>query len=265
MQDTIIRALKSSGRILLDSFGRIGSIAVKQNQSNVVTEVDIASEKNIVETIQEKFPSHNIIAEETGFKSNNSEYTWIVDPLDGTSNFASGIPSFGIMVAVLRNFEPVMAGIYLPFYDLLYLAEESKGAFRNNQKIEMTDESDLKNVLVSYSLDYSEDFSKTERETEIIGQLVQNVRNLRATNSIVDFCYTADGRLGGCVNQSTKIWDVVAAYLLIKEAGGVMTDINGEDIDFKVDASNYERNFTIVASSKILHPKIMGLIKKVKN
>ncbi len=263
MESTLKDALKAAGKILLDSFGKLQKINTKQDQSNVVTQTDFASERAIVEIIQRDFPDHDIIAEETGFKSNNSEYLWIVDPLDGTSNFASGIPWFGIIITVLKRFKPVMAGIYLPYYDLLYFSEVGKGTVRNGKRVSVSNESDLKNVLVAYSLDYSEDVLKTENESRIIRLLVQNIRNLRATNSVVEFCYVADGRLGGCINQTTKIWDIAAPYLLIKEAGGIVTDIRGQDIDFSVTKSNYQRNFTIVCSNPVLHGKIMNLVKKV--
>lgn len=263
MESTIKKALRASGKILMKNSGKIQKYSVKENQSYIVTQADLASEKAIVRIIQTAFPKHNIIAEETGFKSNNSEYTWIIDPLDGTSNFASGLPWFGILIAVLKNSEPIMAGMHLPFYDLIYFAEKGKGATRNGRRISVSKENQLKNVLLSYSLDYSEDANKTENEARIIKLLVQNIRNLRATNSTVDFCYVADGRLGGCANQTTKIWDVAAPYLIIKEAGGIVTDINGKEMDFSAGKEDYLRNFTIVASNKYLHPKIMSIIKQV--
>ncbi|MBS3057055.1 MAG: inositol monophosphatase [Candidatus Diapherotrites archaeon] len=263
MESTIKKSLRASGKILMKSFGKIQKYSVKENQSSIVTKADLASEKAIVKIIQKEFPKHNIIAEETGFKSNNSEYTWIVDPLDGTSNFASGIPWFGIFIALLKASKPIASGIYLPFYDLMYFAEKGKGATRNGRRILVSKEKAIKNVLLSYSLDYSEDPSKTENEVKIIKLLVQNTRNLRATNSAIDYCYAADGRLGGCINQTSKIWDVVAPYLIIKEAGGIVTDIYGNDMEFSADKGNYLRNFTIVASNKYLRPEIMNIIRQV--
>ena len=115
-----------------------------------------------------------------------------------------------------------MTGCLLPFQNQLYFAEKGKGARLNEQKIRVTKEKKLKNVLLSYSLDYSDEPGKTERESIIIQNLVKNIRNLRATNCIVDFCYTADGKLGASVNQTTKIWDIAGPALLIEEAGGVV-------------------------------------------
>ncbi|MBN1644555.1 inositol monophosphatase [Candidatus Woesearchaeota archaeon] len=263
MEPTIKTALKEAGKILMENFGKLDSYDIKENQSNIVTKADIDSEMAIIRIIEKKFPDHNIIAEETGFRDKNSNFTWIIDPLDGTSNFSAGIPWFGILICVLKDSKPVMAGIYLPFYDLLYFAEAGKGATKNAEKISVSKESDLKNVLMTYSLDYCEDISKTEKESKIITKIVNNIRNLRATNCVVDFCYTADGRLGGCINQTTKIWDIVAPYLIIKESGGIITDIDGKDIKFDVNKETYQKNFTIVGSNKMLHSKIMNLIKEI--
>ena len=265
MEDTIKQSLKVAGKTLLDYFGKINKIVIKENQSNIVTKADIESEKAIVKIIQSKFPDHNIIAEETGFLDKGSEYTWVVDPLDGTSNFAAGIPWFGVLIAVLKNSKPIMAGIFLPLYKDLYFAKKGKGAYKNNNKIKVSDEKNLKNVLFAYSLDYSEDLSKTEKESQIIKLLVNQVRNLRSTNAVVEWAYTADGRLGGSINQTTKIWDVAATSLIIKEAGGIVTDFNGEELNFKVGKEDYKKSFSFLASNKHLHPKLMKIISKVFN
>ncbi len=264
MELTIKKALREAGKILLASFGKIQNYGVKENQSSIVTQTDIDSETAIIKIIEDNFPSHSIIAEEAGCKNKNSDYTWVIDPLDGTSNFSAGIPWFGTIICILKRNEPIVAGIYLPSYDLLYFAEKGKGATRNGEKISVSAEKELKNILMAYSLDYSEDASKAEKESKIIKNIVQNTRNLRSVNSCaVEFCYVADGRLGGYINQATKIWDVAAPCLLVKEAGGIVTDINGNDIDFTVDELDYQKNFTVVGSSKLLHAKIMKLINGV--
>jgi len=259
MESTIKTALKKAGKMLMNDFGKVKTCDIKENQSNIVTQTDINSEMTIIKIIEDKFPNHNIITEEAGYKNKNSNYTWIIDPLDGTSNFSVGIPWFGIMICVLKDNEAVMAGIYLPFDDSLYFAEKGKGATKNGNKIQVSKENELKNILMAYSLDYSEDPSK------IIKKLVQNVRNLRSTNSIIDLCYIADGRFGGCIHQSLKMWDIAASYLIIKEAGGIVTDINGNDINFNVNKSDYQKDFTMISSNNILHKEILKLISEIIN
>lgn len=262
MKDTLYRALHEAGDILKNYFGKISEYKTKESQSSIVTVADLEAEKKIMQIIAQKFPNHNLIGEETGFYNRNSEFTWVVDPLDGTSNFAAGLPWFGIIICLLKNFEPVMAGCFIPVQNQIYFAEKGKGATLNDSKISISGETELKNILVAYSLDFSEIHGKTEQETRIISRLVQHVRNLRATNCILDFCYTADGKLGACINQTTKIWDIAGPALIIQEAGGNVSDIYGDKIEFTVDEKTYVRNFTIVCSNKTLHPKVIELINQ---
>lgn len=261
MKTTIQKSLQASSKILMDNFGSIEKVEVKQDQSNIVTQADLDSEKAIVKIVEKDFPDHNIIAEETGFQSKGSQYTWIIDPLDGTSNFSTGLSWFGVLISVLKDWEPVASGAALPFYNYFYLAEKGKGSFLNDKKISVSDETELRNILAVYSLDFKENFSITQKESQIIAKLVRNTRNLRSTNSLVDQLYVAEGKFGSCINQTTKIWDIAAPSLIIEEAGGIVTDINGDKLNFKVSETDYERNYTIVASTKILHPKLMRLIK----
>lgn len=260
MKKTIYFSLKEAGKILLENFGKITHYKVKESQSSIVTQTDVESEKRIMNIISEAFPNHNLLGEETGFQNKNSEYTWVVDPIDGTSNFAAGIPWFGIIICVLKNFQPEMAGCYMPVQNQLYFAENGKGAFMNSESISVSKEKDLKNILVAYSLDYSDEPGKTEQESKIIQRLVKNVRNLRSTNCLVDLCYTADGKFGACANQTTKIWDIAGPSLIIEEAGGIATDFNGEHFDFSIAEENFEKNFEIVASNRFLHSQIIKLI-----
>lgn len=260
MKNTIYKAFHEAGEILLDNFGKISEYSVKESQSSIVTQTDVDSEKRIMKVISKEFPEHNLLGEETGFHNKNSEFTWVVDPIDGTSNFAAGIPWFGVIICVLKNFQPLMAGSFLPVQNQLYYAEKGKGATLNGKPISVSKESHLKNILVAYSLDFSDEPGKTECETKIIRRLVQNVRNLRSTNCLLDLCFTADGKLGACINQSTKIWDIAGPALIIEEAGGLATNLKGNPFDFKVDENSYERNFEIVGSNKLLHTGVINLI-----
>jgi myo-inositol-1(or 4)-monophosphatase len=262
MENTVYKALWEASDILTSYFGKISTYKVKESQSSIVTKADLEAEKKIIEIIAEHFPEHNTLGEETGFKNNHSAYTWVIDPLDGTSNFAAGIPWFGIIICVLKDSCPVLAGCHLPHQLKIYFAEKGKGATLNDKKIEVSRETDLKNILAAYSLDYSDEPGKTEQESIIMSRLVQNIRNLRSTNCVIDFCYTADGKLGACINQTTKIWDIAGPALIIEEAGGKVTDIQGNPLDFSTDENNFDRNFTIAASNQILHPKVIQIINQ---
>jgi len=261
MKDTMIKAAVSSGEILMDYFGKLSKMEVKENQGSIVTEGDFASEKNIIKIIQTEYPDHNIVTEESGFINNNSEYTWIIDPVDGTSNYFASLPWFGILIGFLKGRDIVMGAAYLPFYKDLYFAETGKGAFKNDINIHISAEKELKNILIAYSADYTDDPRKLDEELSNIGKLIKNTRNIRATNCLIDHVYTAEGRLGGTINKTMKIWDIAVPYILIKEAGGVVTDLHGNCHDFKLSNENYLRNYDMIGANKFLHPKLVELLK----
>ena len=257
---TMITALRRAGKILLDNFGKTPKISVKESDGSIVTETDIQSERIILE-ILEKHPEHfNIISEECGFIRAESEYTWIIDPIDGTSNFAAGLPWFGIIMALMKDRTPVQAGMYLPLEDQLYFAEKGKGAWRNDRPIRVSSAKKLKDTLLAYSFDHSRDPGKTASEMKLIGKISANVRNIRTTNSLIDFCYVADGRIGAVINQTTKIWDIAGPSLIIREAGGSVCDIQKNDLDFQVSAGSVSRNYAIVASGQSVHNELLSLI-----
>ncbi|MBR9997885.1 MAG: inositol monophosphatase [Cyclobacteriaceae bacterium] len=256
----IMNAMKEASKILMDGFGGFIKGTLKENQSSIVTEMDVAAERKIAHLISRKYPDHSIIGEEKGAVLTGSEYTWIIDPIDGTSNYAAGIPWFGILLAVLRHDQPMAAGAYLPFYDQMYYAERGKGAFRNGKPIRVSGEQNLKNVLIAYATDFSEDAKKTRMETDILHDMIKNVRNIRGTNSLIDFCYVADGRLGAAINYNCKIWDIAALYLIIHEAGGKMTDLNGRDIEFDLNVENYLKNYQVVGAADNLHEPVIRII-----
>lgn len=249
MKDLLISALKVSGKILLEYFNSPMEIQQKESQSNIVTKADIDSEKTIITLIRERFPSHNIISEESGFTNNNSEYTWIVDPLDGTSNFASGIPWFGVLISLLVNNIPVMGGAYLPVQDLLYFAEKGKGVFKNGETLPLIKNNRLKDSLFAFCVDYTEDIIFLNRGMEFYKYIVKSSRNIRSTNSLIDFIYVAEGKFGGILNLYTKVWDIAGLGLMISEAGGLMKNIDGNDIQYRVCEDLIKENFPVIAGS----------------
>ena len=262
MKTTLLECLRPAGEILLRYFGKDVNVRNKGNQSNVVTDADIAAEQWIVGRIRERFPDHSIIAEETGYQRGASEFTWVIDPLDGTSNFAAGLPWFGVQVAVLKNQTPILAAMYLPLTRTLYFAEEGRGVFRDDTPVRVTAETDPRNVLCAIGLDATASVEESCRQTEVLRRVANGVRNFRATNCLLDFCFTIDGRLGGCVNFNTKIWDIAPLALLLPEAGGRLTDVEGQDIAFRLDTEPFDRNYTVLGSSGTLHPRLLEILKR---
>jgi myo-inositol-1(or 4)-monophosphatase len=253
-------ALKQGGEVLLSHLGKTPEVSIKESISSVLTGADLAAEKAILDVLGESSGSYNVISEEAGFLNRHSEFTWVVDPLDGTSNFAAGLPWFGVIIALFREDLPILGGMYLPLDQLLYLAEEGKGATLNGKPIRTTPSDVLAENLVAYSFDFSDIPGKTDAEMDLLNRLSKQVRNIRSTNSLVDFCYLADGRLGAVLNQSTRIWDIAVPWLMIRECGGRVTDIQGEEITFHISPEAVNLNYTILASGASLHQILLEII-----
>jgi myo-inositol-1(or 4)-monophosphatase len=260
MKTILMQALEQAGASLLHNFNKTLVITVKENQSSIVTNADIESEKTIIGIIQKACPGHNIISEECGYIHNGSDITWVIDPLDGTSNFAAGIPWFGILIAVLQHGEPVLAGASLPVQQELYVVEKGAGSFKNGERIHATANSDLREMLVAFSTDYTGNMEYLDKGMKILKRLIPASRNIRATNSLIDFLYVAEGKLGACINMYTKLWDIAAPSLLIKEAGGFMTDLTGKYIRFLLDKNEYNVNYSVATASIALKKDMMAIL-----
>lgn len=248
MKELLIGALKSAGKVQKDYFRKSYHIEQKESISSIVTEVDFRCDQIISDAIRKDFPDHNILTEESGLTNKYSQYTWVVDPLDGTSNFAAGIPWFGVLIAVFENDVPILAGAYLPIDDLLYIAESGKGAYRNGKRLKI-ENSELKNSLVGFAIDYSDDAKFLDYGLNLYRLLIKNARNIRCANSLVDFMMFAEGSLGGNINMCTKIWDIAAPWLIIHEAGGALRDIYNQEIKFELNEQSISKNYSVMAGS----------------
>jgi myo-inositol-1(or 4)-monophosphatase len=261
MKAVLMQAMEQAGASLRQNFNKSLVITIKENQSSIVTNADLESEKTIIAIISKAFPGHNILSEECGFIHNGSDITWVIDPLDGTSNFAARIPWFGVLIAVLKGSEPFLAGAFLPVQQDLYFAEKGAGSFKNGERIYATPNANLREMLVAFSTDYTGNKESLDRGMKILKKLIPGSRNIRNTNSLIDFLYVAEGKFGACVNMNTKIWDIAAPALLIKEAGGFMTDLTGKDINLVVDKKEYPFNYPVASASLALKESLMALIR----
>ncbi|MFA7209091.1 MAG: inositol monophosphatase [Parcubacteria group bacterium] len=264
--DFIVEILEEVSGIARNSFGKVSGVAKMEDNNQILTETDLKIGQAIVEKIQERFPTHNIIDEEAGVINKKSNLTWVVDPIDGTSNFASGVPLYGIMVGLLEDDVPVAGGIALPSYSEIYVAEKGHGAYCNGEKIVISREADLKNSLVAYGIDgHQENPEFTRNECELLAEIVLNIRNLRTSNSAFDVAMVAKGKYGAFLNRTSKIWDNVAQQVVIEEAGGIYTDFFGNPIDYANHLDRAEDNFTFLAASQELHKKLSQIIKNTRS
>ena len=223
---------REAGKILLEKFGRKISISDKSDK-NIVTEADLASEKFIVEQINTHFPKHAILAEESGASliDNSHEYRWIIDPLDGTTNFAHGYPCFCVSIGLEKIGAGVQLGaIYDPTRDEMFAAEKNGGATLNGRLISVSETVDLNRALLVTGFPY--DVQKRERFVELFGKFVLNAQAVRRDGSAaIDLAYIACGRFDGFWEDGLSAWDTAAGTLLVTEAGGRVTHYDGTLFD----------------------------------
>lgn len=260
--DLAVELVREAGSILLRHFGKVRKIRAKDHPSSVVCEADLASERLIIDRIRSGFPNDTIVAEESGWIRGSSEMSWVIDPLDGTSNFVAGIPWFGAQIGVLRGAHPVAAAMFLPVQGTLYSAAAGRGAFRDGSRLAASRARQLDKTLCAFGFDATASPAQTRRNAALLMRVAVGVRNTRATNSLVDFCYTVEGRFGGCINLNCKIWDIVPVSLMLPEAGGRFTDLRGKPIDFVFDEGMLARSYQVLGASRVLHSQLLRLVRE---
>ena len=241
MLNKVIYIAREAGEVLSSGFGKNFSIEYKTNLANLVTEFDKKSEKTIIDFIKKEFPTHSVLAEESGMHDSSSEYLWVIDPLDGTTNFAHGLPIFSVSIGVQKNGEMIYGVVYDVMRDAMYSAEKGSGAFCNGRKLSVSSNDDLhKSVLVTgfpYNVHENPDFA-FERFNAFL-RVARAVRRLGS--AAIDMCYVAEGVFDGFWEVSLNAWDMAAGKLLIEEAGGIVTDFQGKPMnifDKQILASN---------------------------
>lgn len=257
----IEKALRESGALVMASFGPHIATKQKTEKSQLVTDLDLASEKLLVAAIQKAYPHSSIVAEESGFIQKNSEDTWIIDPIDGTSNFASGLPWFGIMVAHVISGEVVTSGIYLPVTQEMYVAESGKGAFKNGIQFSTIKQNDLSLCLIGFGTDGSEKSFDFSTKGALYAALLPHVLNIRSTNSAVDYVYAAEGKLAGLINLENRIWDIAPILAIAKESGCIVTDVQGMEISLVVTEESIAGNFTLLLAPPAIHSQMLQILK----
>jgi len=252
----LIAVAEGAGDILLKNFGKVRKVRQKGDAASVVCEADLAAEQYVFKKLRAAFPDHGFIGEEGAAVAGSSGLTWVVDPLDGTSNFVAGLPWFGAQIGLLHEDTPVLAAMCLPVEPALYVAEAGKGVWRNGKKVQVTAERHLKKTLCAFGFDPAANAVEKGIIAAQLMRVASAVRNIRATNSLVDFCYTMEGKLGGCINLNCKIWDIVPAALMIPEAGGLFTGLDGRPVDFAAGRRDSTHTFAIIGASRQLYPRL---------
>jgi len=246
-------AARSASKIILRFMDHMESIEINEkNINDIVTEVDKLSEQEIINHIQKAYPAHSILAEESGYTEGN-EYCWIIDPLDGTSNYVHSFPHFAISIAIKKNDKLEASLVYDPIRNELFTAVNGKGAHLNNRRIRVSDCKKLENALIGTGFPYKKK-QHIKPYLSVFESIFLNASGVRrAGSAALDLAYVAAGRLDGFWEASLKEWDMAAGVLLIQEAGGILSDFQGEN--------NYMFTGNIVGGNPKIHKAIRDLIK----
>jgi len=252
MEEFIKQITLEAGKAVLKEYGKIGHKYTKENIADVVTEADLTASKIIIGAIKEKYPDHGIISEEEDDHNIDAEYTWIIDPLDGSRNFSTRTPLFGVMVALAHKDELQLAAIYDPIQDELFFAQTNKGAFRNGERIHCSDKKDWKH---SYGC-CGANLSSPERRIRLANLVNYAAKEPFWLNQFGSVCisaaYIADGRRDWYFSPGKTPWDYAPAALLLEKAGCIVTDLEGKP--WKIGSLG------LVAANKYLHPKLLEII-----
>ena len=259
MLQTAMEAARAAGNILMANFGRVGEAELK-GERELVTAADWEAQRKALEIIRGRFPEHDVLAEEgadplSGYEG-ISGYCWVVDPLDGTNNYARGYPFFSVSIALLRDDEPILGVVYDPQREELFWAERGKGARLNGKEIVVSAISDMDRALAGTEWPY--EALSQRKSIEVMSAIAPRILALRNLGSAaLSLCYLAAGRLGIYFHPSLRPWDVAAAGLIIKEAGGKITSFEGERWDVFSGGC--------LAANAALHAQILSILRRVSS
>ena len=249
---------KRGGKLALRYYKDGFSCKIKSNPSDLVTEADVAVSDFIVEEIKKKFPDHGIITEETdGIYNDGAEYTWVIDPIDGTRNFANHIPIWCTMIGITKNDQPYIGVIYDPLHDELFYAKSGEGAFCNGKKINVNDKENLDYsfmVFTSGKSDHQSLYSTPEfiDYKRCLNNLIgEKGRWLHQYGCMIDMCYLSAGRLDVVAKNGMLYHDILAPYVIAKESGAKVTDCFGKDWE--------KGKKNLVVANQKLHEQIIKL------
>lgn len=251
----IIRAAKAGGKILEKYFGRELEITQKSTIQDLVTKADKESEKVIIKILSQEFPQYNIFGEESGLLDRKSDHIFIIDPLDGSHNFVSGIPNFSVSIGLLKNDEVISAVICHPVINHIYSAEKNKGAWLGGKKLRVNKIKDIKRASIAYGRGYIEAKTKSDK-IEINLNKAKPRRVFQNWSLAYDFCLLASGKIEAVIVNGNDDYDFVAGKLIARQAGALITDFAGQP------EKNDKNRFFVASNGAVLHKHLLKVIKK---
>jgi myo-inositol-1(or 4)-monophosphatase len=256
LKSTLIRATEAGAKELQRFFHGSFKISSKEGINNLVTEADHAAEKAIIEVIQKDFPEHAILSEECGELANTNEYKWIIDPIDGTVNFANGIPICCVSIGVEHNGKMILGAVYNPNMNEFFFAEKGEGATLNSEKIHVSSKTEVARSCLVTGFPYTY-LDEPNGPIQIFEKLIrQGIPVRRLGSAAIDLCWVAAGRFDGFYEHSLQAWDSAAGYLIVEEAGGKVTDFKGDTF------SPYQKH--IVATNGKIHEELLSYVQGKK-
>lgn len=253
---TAVTASRRAGDIIMKNLGNLSAVDIQSKQTfDFVTKVDRLSESVIMETVKEAFPSHSFLAEETVHQDNFEDYRWIIDPLDGTTNYIHGFPVFAVSIALEYKKEILLGVVLDPIHDELFYAVKGSGSFLNGNRIHVSHITAPRESLVATG------FPFRKKETidlylDAFKRIFETVSDLRrAGSAALDFAYLAAGRCDGFFELGLSPWDIAAGSLLVEEAGGLVSDFYG--------GQEYLSTGNVIAGNKNIHREILTMIQEV--
>lgn len=223
-------AANEAGHFIASQLQNLDQLKVEEKGRNdYVSEIDKHAEKIIIDTIQKYYPQHSILAEESGKHHKDSDFEWIIDPLDGTTNFLHGFPQFAVSIAVTEKGKLMHGVVYDPLKDELFSASRGSGARMNNYRIRVSEQKTLQNALLATGVPFH-DFEHVDDYLVCFKEfMLQTAGIRRAGSAALDLAYVACGRVDGYWELNLKPWDIAAGALIVSEAGGLVTDMVGSD------------------------------------
>lgn len=256
-KEVLYEATYEAGKIIQSYFQGAFKIDNKEGINNLVTEVDTMAETRIIEVIKKYFPDHFIISEEVGEISTPSSYKWIIDPIDGTVNFAHGIPICCVSIALVHEDKPIMGAVYNPMMNEFFFAEKGNGAFLNDAPISISAKSDFRKACLVTGFPYKWPDSQEHPIKVFERFILEGLPVRRLGSAAIDLCWVACGRFDGFWEYNLSPWDVAAGYLIVEEAGGRVTNFDG------VPYSVYDKQ--TLATNGHIHEEMLSIIKNKKS
>lgn len=252
LKSTLIKAATAAGTLIKERIDGKFTIEKKSGPNDLVTEVDKASEALIMNIIRENFPDHFILSEEIGEVKMDSAYKWIIDPIDGTVNFANGIPLCCVSIGIEKEGKMIMGAVYNPMMNEFFFAEKNAGAFLNDKSIHVSEQKEVLHSCLVTGFPYT--YLDVENgPLDIFARLIRKGIPVRRLGSAaIDLCWVAAGRFDGFYEHKLNAWDSAAGFLLVEEAGGKVTDFKGDLY------SPYQPH--IVATNGLIHEELLRWI-----